>query len=449
MARPTIEYRIQAVDVAGRPVQGIIQAETAAEAREKARAMASARKIRVVSVVPKKTFIYRAKKGGKVIDGEQLAFLKEDVNAALQKVGFTVVYVRRKLFSFSLQIGIPVNEVVSFLGVCAKLLEEKLAFNEVLQILAASTKHEGLKNALRDIIKDLKEGVDSRTAFLRQEKVFGKNVAMMLGIASKSGDIVSIFQSIAKFVERENEFKKSLRSALILPGVTMLALVGALVFYVSYILPEMTKVFVMAKARIPPMTKATLAVSAALEENIILIVVVSVLGLLGFYRFIRSAKGRVLYDRFIIRVPYFGGILHNTSIELFCRTLGIMYSTSGENIDAMSLASETCRNSHIEKQIKTVAIPQMLQFGVELHVALEATGVFPDLALSRFRAGAETGGVKSASTQLADFYELQNRYALRNFVDFIQLGISFVIMVAMIFLTLLSSETANVSVNRF
>lgn len=442
------EYRLQAVDTQNKPIRGMIQAASLAEARKKAKSIASARGIRLVSVIGRKTFIYKARKGDKVINGEQIAFQREDVNAALQKIGYKVIYVRRKLFDFQLQYRrrIPSSEIVSFLGSCAKLLEEKLPFSDVLQVLTSNVKHTGLKNALKEIVKDLKDGVDSKSAFLRQEKVFGKNVALMLGIASKSDNIAEILQSVSKFVDREAEFKKGLRSALITPGVTMVTMIGALAFYIYYIMPQMTKVFKVARAKLPALTKATLDVSRFLEDQFLVILAISILGIAGFYYFVRSPKGKELLDSWLIRIPYFGRILHNTSIELFCRVLGIIYSPSGENIDSISIAAEASRNKFIEKRIKSIAMPQMVQFGTELPLALEATKVFPEIAISRFRSAAETGGVKTSAIQLADFYEMENKYALKNLVDVIQLGVSFIIMIVMVFLTLVSSETANIPI---
>ncbi len=448
MAQMTSEYRIQAIDSSGKPIEGVIRASSPADARKRAKTLAQERRARIVSVDSKKRFIYRARKGDKVINGEQVAYVKEDVNAALRKVGFEVIYIRRKLFDFRFQLRIPVNELVSFLGVSAKLLEEKLSYTEVLQVMVTNVRHGGLKNSIREIIKDLKDGVDSRTAFTKQERVFGKHVAMMLGIASQSGDMTEIFRTIAQFAERDAEFKKSLYSALILPGVTMIALIAALGFYVLYLLPQMTKVFEIAKAPLPLLTRATLEFSTMLQDNITVILVTFVIAVLAFYRFVATEKGRELFDKWVILIPYFGRILHNTSIELFCRVLGIMYSSAGENIDTMSLAAEASRNRWIEKKIKTVAIPNMLQFGVELPIALEATKAFPEMALSRFRAGVETGNVKSTSTQIADFYQTENTYALKNFTDFLQIGISVIIMVAMVFLTFLSSETATISLSK-
>jgi type IV pilus assembly protein PilC len=130
---------------------------------------------------------------------------------------------------------------------------------------------------------------------------------------------------------------------------------------------------------------------------------------------------------------------------LFCRVLGILY-TSGENIDAIHHAAEASRNRHLEKQMKTVAIPTMLKYGTEFWKAMEMTNFFPEMIISRFRTAAETGSVKSTSVQLADYYEMENRYAMKNLVNVIEVMVSMVIMFSMVFLTLLSSETASIKI---
>jgi type IV pilus assembly protein PilC len=130
---------------------------------------------------------------------------------------------------------------------------------------------------------------------------------------------------------------------------------------------------------------------------------------------------------------------------LFCRVLGILY-TSGENIDAIHHAAESSRNRYLERQIKTVAIPTMLKYGTEFWKAMEMTSFFPEMVVSRFRTAAETGSVKATSVQLADYYEMENRYAMKNLVNVIEVFVSLVIMFSMVFLTLLSTETASVKI---
>ena len=126
-----------------------------------------------------------------------------------------------------------------------------------------------------------------------------------------------------------------------------------------------------------------------------------------------------------------------------------MYTSAGENIDAIRLAAEASGNRYLDRQIKSVAIPMMLKFGTEFANALEQTGFFPEMVLSRFKTAGETGEVKSTATQLADYYQMENQYAMKNLVNVIEVSISVIIMVALVFLTYLSSETASIRIDTF
>jgi len=96
----------------------------------------------------------------------------------------------------------------------------------------------------------------------------------------------------------------------------------------------------------------------------------------------------------------------------------------------------------MERRIKDVAIPMMLREGKGLVESLEKSAVFTKNALSRFRSGAESGTLKQTACQLANYYEKETTYKLRNIIDMINVSMSMLIMIVMILLTLISSETA-------
>ena len=436
------EYRIQATDQSGRPIQRYITSSSIFAAKKRARTLAGTYGWKNISVDKKRSYSYRVLRGATQIDGVQSAYSKDEVVTALGKLGFKVKSVRR---FYDVQFAASPDEVVSFIGTSSKLLEQKLPYNEILQIMATHVRDKHLRGALKAIVRDLKEGVDSQDAFLRQGKVIGHDTALMLGIASKSGDMRPIFESVAKFVERQADFRKGLMSSMLLPAVTTAALVGALVFYVMYLLPKMVEMLKPMMGEMPPLTAFSLELSDILRENIIAICFLAAAGLGAFYTYINTVNGRVWFDKWVMRIPYIGRILRNTSSEIFCRVLGILY-TAGENIDAIQHASEASRNRHLEKQMKTIAIPTMLKYGTEFWKAMEMANFFPDMVISRFRTAAETGSVKATSVQLADFYEMENRYAMKNLVNVIEVGVSMIIMLSMVFLTLLSSETAGIKI---
>ncbi|MGA9117717.1 MAG: type II secretion system F family protein [Bacteroidota bacterium] len=437
------EFRIEGVTQTGKPIQGVIEADSGKTAREKAAQMARQRSFRLLHVIPRSTWVYRVQRGAeKPVTGEQKAFSRAEVQEALQKMGYRVITVKKRLLDFKAKP--PSTEIVTFVRVSADLIRQKLPFNEIMQLLVNDIENRTLRDAIRDINAELKQGKDSEKAFVKHEAVLGRFTAHMLGLASKSGNMAEIYESTAKFLERQADFKKSLRSALIMPLVTLVVLFGAVVYYVGYIFPATANLFRKFDMELPPMTKATLALSDFLVENIVLVILVCAIPMVLGGRFFTTQKGRLILDRYIWQLPIMGSLLHKTSIEIFCRVFYSLYSGSGENIEVIRMAAEASGNKHMEKQIKTVALPMMIQRGAGITEAFEAAGVFTRTAIARFHSGAETGTVKHTALQLADYYEKETSYKMKNAIDYIQVIISLVIMVVLTALTIVSSETATI-----
>ncbi len=437
------EFRIEGVTAQGKPVQGILEADSARSARHKASQMAQAKKFRLLQVVPRSTWVYKVQRGTeKPITGEQKAFTKGEVQDALQKMGYRVIRVQKRMFDFKPRP--PATEIVTFVRVSADLIRQKLPFNEIMQLLVNDIENRTLREALKDINTELKQGKDSERAFIKHEAALGRFTAHMLGLASKSGNMAEIYDSTAKFLEREAEFKKNLKSALITPVVTLVVLFGAVVYYVGYIFPATAGLFRKFKIELPPMTKATLALSDFLVAHIVLILIATIVPTIFLVRFFSTERGRFILDRYIWKLPALGQLLHKMSIEIFCRVFYALYSGAGENIEVIRMAAEACGNKYMEHQIKTIALPMMIQKGSGITEAFEATGVFTKTAISRFHSGAETGTVKNTALQLAEYYEKETTYKMKNAIDYIQLMISMIIMIVLTALTIVSSETATI-----
>jgi type IV pilus assembly protein PilC len=436
------EYRIEGVTPGGKPIQGILEADSTHTAKQKAGQLSQQRNFKLLHVIPRATWVYKVQRGTeKPIMGEQKAFTKGEVREALQKMGFRVIRVQKRMFDFKARP--PATEVVTFVRVSADLIRQKLPFNEIMQLMVNDIQNRTLREAIKDINTELKQGKDSERAFIKHEAVLGRFTAHMLGLASKSGNMAEIYDSTAKFLERQAEFKKNLKSALISPIVTLIVLFGAVIYYVGYIFPATAKLFVKFKVDLPPMTKATLVLSDFLVDHMIILLIITIIPTILAVRFFMTDRGRFIMDKYIWSVPVIGQLLHKTSIEIFCRVFYALYSGAGENIEVIRLAAEACGNKFMEHQIKTVALPMMIQKGAGITEAFEATGVFTKTAIARFHSGAETGTVKNTALQLAEYYEKETSYKMRNAIDFIQLWISMVIMIVLTALTLVSSETAT------
>ena len=438
-----VEFKFTAQKINGQTISGTIAASTAAEGKKKIQRLAEKNKLKLSDVQRKSTYVYRVRKGKeKPIRGEQKAFSKKEVEDALARLGYKILSVNKKLLNF--QHKPPNADIVTFVKISAELLEQKLSYGEILTLLINDTQNSTLRNTLKEISNDLRKGADSEATFLKYQHVFGKFTAYMLGLASKSGNMSEIYKATAKFLERQQEFRKNLRSALITPAVTLFVLFLAVLFYVGYIFPETAKLFVRFGIELPPMTAFTLAISDFLVANPILIGIVTSLPPLLLWQFFKTKKGRLMFDQYIIKMPILGSLIHKTLIEVFCRVFYTLYHGSAESIEPIRIASEATGNRYFEERIKSVAIPLMLKKGVGVTDAFEASGVFTETAISRIHSGEESGTIKNTALQLANYYESETVYRLKNLIEIIQVVIAMIIMIIMIALTLVSAETATV-----
>ncbi len=438
------ELRFTAVKSNGQIISGSLSANSASEGKKKIHKLAEQSGLTIRTIEKRGTYLYKVQRGSeKPIFGEQKAFNRQEVIDAFQKMGYTVGYVRSKLIDYQTTPGM--QDLLMYVKISAELLDQKLPYGEILTLLINDTANKTLRETLKEINSELKKGTDPEVVFLRYQNVFGKFTAFMLGLAAKSGNMGEIYRATAKFLERRAEFKKNIKSALVTPLITVVVLFGAVLFYVMYIFPETANMFRRFGIELPPMTKATLEFSDFLMAHPAMIMFAFIAPIVGVIAFLSTEKGRYIKDKYMLKMPVIGGIVHKTAIEVFCRVFYTLYSGSAESITPLRISAEATDNKYFEDRVKRIAIPIMTKQGVGITDALTATGVFTETALSRLHSGEETGNIKNTMLQLANYYESETVYKLKNVIELIQVIISLLIMVVMTALTVVSAETATVS----
>mgnify|MGYP000439328950 CR=1 FL=1 len=428
--------------------QAVVEFEAASwqEAKKRVERISELKDIQIEALEKKSEYIYKVRRNGsKVFKGSQDAYNKQELKNALVRLGYDVDTVRKKWFNISA--GVSKQEVVSFIRLTADLLRQNLSYNEILILLQEDTSNTRLKEVIKEIQQDLQNGKEGYEVYAKHEKIFGKFAAHMLGIASSSGNMAEVFESTAKFMEREASFKKNLRRSLMMPSMAMIAVIGVILFYVGYIFPLMAEMFLRFNITLPPMTAATLQFSEFLQTYWLLITVLFVSPIIGFLYFVKTPKGRLIVDKYLIRLPLVGELLHKMSIEIFSRVFYTLYSDSGQNVEVIRIAAEACRNTYMEQQINNVAVMKMLRDGTGLVEALEASGVFTRTSLTRFKMGSESGAIREHAKSLADYYEVETNYKLEAAVEMINMMVNILIAIALTVITVISSEAAIIQPN--
>ncbi len=438
------EFRFNGVAPGGQSVQGTVYAPSKKAAAKKVQTLSERHAFTLRDLEQRMLFQYKIKHpSGKVVKGEQKAYGEDEIRKALERMGLEVVSIQKNLFNFTRKP--PTGDVIMFVRLAANLLMEKMAFTEVMNLLMTDISSTSLKQVLRDISSDLKGGMEAKQAFMKHQDSLGKFTAYMLGVASQSGNMAEIYEATARFLERKDQFRKSVKSALIMPSVTILATIGVFIWYVWYIVPETAGLFASFDGiELPPLTTFSLAMSAFLDKWMGVMGVVFLVVLTVAVAWARTPKGQFVLAKNMIRIPVIGGLLHKLNIEVFCRVFAILYSGSGENLEVIKVAAEASGNPYMEHQIKTITIPAMMGQGAGLVESMEASGVFTAMTLSRFKTGAETGAVRKSAQQMADYYERETTLKLAVAVETIQTFVGLFIGLMVAFLTVLSAETAMI-----
>jgi len=379
----------------------------------------------------------------KKVKGRQSAFSADEIKLALQKLGYQKIKVEPIMLDFKKKP--PFEAILMFINLSAFMLKEKMTYDKILEMLADEESNPVLKDTLKNIQNELKKGREGEEVFKQYEHVFGKFPAYMLGLATKSGNMAEVYEATAKFMERDMEYRKSLKQAIMSPAFTVFAMVLAVLYYLITIFPTTAKMFIRFGLDVPPMTRGTLIFSDFMAVHWWWIMLIIFVPPIIVYFYFRSDVGQVARDKMLINLPVLGPLMHKSSIEIFFRVFAAIYSGAENNIETLRASAEACRNKYMEKGVKEIAIPMMLKEGAALVPALQASGVFNRTTLNRLRSGTETGNVVSSAEQIAKFYEQETTYKMQSLIMSIQSLIGAFIGIVITALTVVSSEVAMIS----
>jgi type IV pilus assembly protein PilC len=438
------EFRFKGVSGEGKLIHGTFIAANKKEAKENIKDISKKHGINILDFEEKKDFTYIIKLPNKQnIKGKQSAFTKEEISVGLKEMGFHNFIIKPVLFNFKKKPSS--QEVQTFIKLASTMLEDKMKFGEILNMLAEEQTNATFKETLFQIEKQLKMGKEGREVFNRYADVFGKFPAFMLGLATKSGNMAEIFKATNKFISRDNEIKQQLKKALVSPLFAVFATLGAVAYYIVDIFPSTAKMFIKFGIEVPPLTTKTLALSDWLGAYYIYLLLAIIIPIIIIWRWWATEKGTIWRDRFMTQIPVIGHLIHKSSIEIFFRVFATVYGGSADNIETIKTSAEACRNKYMEKAVKEITLPKMLVKGEAFVPSMEASKVFTKSVITRLRTGAETGNILESAKQISTYYEAETKDKMDILIEYIQTFIGLFIAIVISFLTIVSAEIATVN----
>ncbi|MFJ3766437.1 type II secretion system F family protein [Streptomyces sp. NPDC090082] len=356
----------------------------------------------------------------------------DGVTDSLARQGYDVRSVKaagRNLLQLELTAEkVDLVELSNFSRQMAAFIKAGVPLLDALEIIRAETKDKKLAKLLVDVMDQLRFGESFAAAMAAHTKALPAFYVSVLRSAEATGELDVVMAQLGRYIERDVEGRRTIRSALTYPSLVMVLAIAVILVLVVFVLPRFKQFFASFHAELPLPTRILLGFTDFVTNwypfilgGIAALVVAVAAGL-------RTERGRFLRDRFLLALPVAGDAVRSMVIERFCRILTSMIKAGVPIPEALGLASAGANNLVYERAIGRARVEMLEGGGISGPIA--RTKLFPGAVTQMMRVGEETGTLDDQLENVSEFYEKELQYKLKRLTSLFEPAI--VIMVGVV-----------------
>jgi type IV pilus assembly protein PilC len=367
-------------------------------------------------------YVWKGKtRDGKAVAGERTAENKEAVMALLRRDQILVSSVKEKGREVALPKlggGVPAKELAIFTRQFSVMIDAGLPLVQCLEILGSQQQNKTFAKVLQQTRMDVEGGASLADAMRKHPKVFDELFTNMIAAGEAGGILDTILKRLATYIEKAVKLKAQVKGAMVYP-VAVLAIAGIVIAVILWkVIPTFAAMFAGLNAELPLPTRFVIALSNWFVRLLPFIIVIAVLGVIGFRRYYASHGGRRVIDRMLLRLPIMGPLFQKIAVARFCRTLSTLISSGVPILDGLEITARTAGNAIIEDAIMVVR--KGVESGLTLAQPLKDTKVFPPMVVQMIGVGEQTGALDAMLSKIADFYEEEVDQAVANLLTLME-----------------------------
>jgi type IV pilus assembly protein PilC len=368
---------------------------------------------------------------GVLVKGRVPAANEEAANDLLNYAGYQAVslkpYIpfvnanRLKAFLFHVKPG----DIILIYRQMAMLLESGIDIVASLELLQEQATSRAVKKVLGDVISDLRAGHQLSKALSKHPRVFSPIYCRLIGVGEQSGDLETVLNQVADYMEKEVTTAKETKSALMYPVITSIVTVGVIAVLVTFVLPGFGSLYSSLGVDMPASAKLLIDLSGKLQEywTFLMLGMLAVLGL--SYIYIRTPNGRAKWDKLILRLPLLGRVIHLNELSRLCRSMSLLFRSGLPLTEILPLLVQSSRNQAMSKALTEVQ--QDMIKGEGISQPMGKNKLFLPMMVQMVRVGEETGNLDATLLAVARSYDAEAEDKTRSLISLIQPAMTLVI----------------------
>jgi type IV pilus assembly protein PilC len=352
---------------------------------------------------------------GKAVAGVETASSSGAAHLALVQRGYQPLEVSEKRSLMKLEVTkkkVPRKEIMHFSRQMGVFMKAGIPIMEALEVIEVETTEKLMKKVIVDMIDDLRSGDTFAAAARSHPEAFPNFYVGILESAELTGNLDTVLNQLADYIERDVEARSTLTSAMIYPAVVGAMSIAVVLVLAIFVMPRFVVFFKQLHAKLPLPTRLLMSGSSFFSHWWYALISFMVIFGVGFILMRRSPKGRTILDGIILRLPVLGLLVQAAVLERICRVLSSMLRAG---VDLPQAMADSANNSVYRDGLGVIR-EQMMQ-GQGLAGPLAETGLFPGAAKQMFRVGEETGTLDTQLETAAAYYHRELEVRVKHFTS--------------------------------
>jgi type II secretory pathway component PulF len=349
---------------------------------------------------------------GAMTRGVLQANTREDAYRKLVAAGMKPVSITGKRGGGRRGRKITLKDMSHFTHQFSVLMEARIPIVDGLRSIVEQEPNERFREIVEDVARQIEGGSTVTDALSPHREVFGEVYVETIRAAEASGNMIKVLETLAEMLERQYEMTKSVKGALMYPILVSLALVLAVAFLMTFVVPKFADMFARRNLELPAPTVFVIAISDMVRGYWYLFLAGGVGAAVGLRRAWRKPVSRGRIDTFLHRVPFVRDVLKGLALSRFANVLGISLRSGLNLIDALEMSGRAAGRPLLQRDVEKLR--DQVNIGGRLSDVIVTCEYFPAFTRRMISAGEEAAELSRMCEIVARNYDRDVEHLVKN-----------------------------------
>jgi len=292
------------------------------------------------------------------------------------------------------------------------LLKAGVPILRALAGLQQSANNRSLAEVIGDLRASLDAGRELSAAMRSHPRVFSPFYISVIRIGETTGELDQSFNRMFGYMEFDKDIRDRIKAAVRYPLIVLVVIAAAVTIVNFAVIPAFAKIFEAQKVPLPLLTRLLIGMSKFFIDYWPLMLAGIAVAILGARMYLATEQGRFWWDRVKLRLPLAGPIILRATLARFARSMALAVRAGVPIVQSMSVVAEVVANSYMALRIRSMR--DGIERGETVLRTATASGIFTPVVLEMVSVGEETGELDDLMTEVADMYEREVDYEIKN-----------------------------------